>query len=418
MAIGYACKTMGVQDTAMRSCRLKDATVDKLMEIIEHNLAALNRIIDYNIENNIRLFRISSDLIPFGSSSKNTIKWWEYFGGELRIIGQKIRASKMRVSLHPGQYTVLNAVKSDVVKRAIADLSYHTKILDSLGLDSTHKIVLHVGGAYNDKKISAQRFKDNYSLLDESIRRRLVIENDDRIYNIQDALDIGMRLRVPVIFDNLHHELNPANEKKDEFAWIELCKNTWREEDGDQKIHYAEQAKQKQKGSHADFIRVDRFLDFYKKIKRTDLDIMLEVKDKNLSCVKCINCITDDLDRAILEEEWRRYKYTVLERTPFLYTEISKKLETSDGLSPASFYKLIEESFESSGDIGSHTKALQQVWGSFGKIATEKEKRTFHRNLERYQKQRAGINIVKNQLKRLAEKYRQDHLTDSYYFLL
>ena len=69
MAIGYVCKTIGVIDTTMRSCLLKDATKDKLMEIIEQNIAALNRIIDYNIENNIRLFRISSDLIPFGSSS-------------------------------------------------------------------------------------------------------------------------------------------------------------------------------------------------------------------------------------------------------------------------------------------------------------------------------------------------------------
>jgi UV DNA damage endonuclease len=417
MAIGYACKTIGVIDTTMRSCLLKDATKDKLMEIIEQNIAALNRIIDYNIENNIRLFRISSDLIPFGSSSINSIKWWEHFREALKNIGQKIKDSNMRVSLHPGQYTVLNSVKRDVVARAFADLSYHTKILDSLGLDSTHKIVLHIGGAYKDKKVSAKRFLENYRLLDERIRRRLVIENDDKIYNVQDVLDIGTRLKIPVIFDNLHNEINPADEEKDEFVWIDLCRNSWREQDGIQKIHYSQQSKQKQKGSHSDFISVERFMAFYKKINRNDLDIMLEVKDKNLSCIKCINCITDDSDQAILGKEWNRYKYTVLERAPSLYTEIENMFEKDD-LSAVSFYKLIEGSLESPGDIGSYTNALQHVWGYFSTIVTEKEKRTFLRNLERYQKQQAGVDTVKNKLKRLAEKYKQDHLINSYYFLL
>ena len=417
MAIGYACKTTGVRSTSMRTCHLKDATEDRLREIIEHNLAALNRTIDYNIENNIRLFRISSDLIPFGSSSVNSIKWWEDFGDELKTIGQKIKGSQMRVSLHPGQYTVLNAVKSEVVKKAIADLAYHAKILDRLGLDATHKIVLHIGGAYQDKKASTKRFLANYGLLDESIKRRLVIENDDKIYNIKDALDISLRLKIPIIFDNLHHEINPAGKEKDEYAWITLCKKTWQKQDGKQKIHYAQQAKEKQKGSHADTIRLDPFLAFYRRINRDDLDIMLEVKDKNLSCVKCINCTTDDLDQAILAQEWRRYKYTVLERAPALYTVIRKGFATGAGLSPVSFYKLIEESLESPGDIGSHTKAFQQVWRSFYKVATEKEKKTFQRNLESYQKQQVGIDKVKKQLKKLAEKYKQEYLTDSYYFL-
>jgi len=144
---------------------------------------------------------------------------------------------------------------------------------------------------------------------------------------------------------------------------------------------------------------------------------MLEVKDKNLSCIKCINCITDDLNKAILEKEWSRYQYTVLERTPSLYTEIINMFKKDD-LSAVSFYRLIDQCLESEGSIVSHVNALQHVWGYFGTIATEKEKKTFHRNLERYQQQQVGVATVKNKLKRLAEKYEQDHLTDSYYFSL
>ena len=73
MSIGYACKLIGVEDTEMKSCTMKNATEERLLTLIEGNLKALDRIIDYNIQNRIKMFRISSDLIPFGSSPVNSI---------------------------------------------------------------------------------------------------------------------------------------------------------------------------------------------------------------------------------------------------------------------------------------------------------------------------------------------------------
>lgn len=418
MAIGYACLTMGVAGTDMKSCTLRGASEEKLMEITRHNITALDRIIDYNIKNNIRLYRISSDLIPFGSSPVNQTGWWQHFGGMLRSIGRKIMDSGMRVSLHPGQYTVLNAEKSDVVERAVDDLAYHARILDSLGLDATHKIVLHIGGAYQDKKASAERFLENFRGLDPGITRRMVIENDDRIFTIRDVLDIGTRLGIPVVFDNLHHEVNPCDGEKNEFAWIERCRNTWQERDGLQKIHYAQQAGQKRKGSHSDSIDIERFMDFYRELNRDDIDIMLEVKDKNLSCIKCIHCTAGSLGKGELEKEWDRYKFTILERSPAIHAELSKMLRDKDPLSPLTFYSLIQQGLESTGDMNSHLAALRQVWECINQEATEKEWQAFHHRLERLQLQREGIKTIKSFLRRLAEKYGLDHLINSYYFFL
>lgn len=417
MSIGYASKVLGVTGTDMRSCILKNATEENLMQIIMHNINSLNCIIDYNIENKISLFRISSDLIPFGSSDINKIKWWKYFKEEMKSIGQKIKSSNMRVSLHPGQYTVLNSVKMDVVKKAMDDLGYHTRILDSLGLDSTHKIVLHIGGAYNDKKASGKRFLENYKMLDECIKKRLVIENDDKIYNIQEVLEIGIQANIPVIFDNLHNEINPSDEGKDQFDWIERCKNTWQKQDGNQKIHYSQQSKHKKKGSHSAFISISEFMDFYKNLNRNDIDIMLEVKDKNLSCVKCINCTTDELKDEVLEKEWSKYKYTVLERSLPSYTVIKNMFKGKKHVSAVSFYRLIEKSLETQGDIASYTKAIEHVWEHLYDMATEKEKNTFYKNFDKYQQQQLGIKIIKNQLKKLTIKYKKDLLINSYYFL-
>lgn len=418
MRIGYACKLLGVVNTDMRSCTLKNASSEKLSELIKHNINSLNAMIDYNIENNIKLFRISSDLIPFGSSEINKIKWWEVYSEELIDIGKKIKKSNMRVSVHPGQYTVLNSNKMSVVHKAVEELVYHTKILDSLEINSEHKVVLHIGGAYDNKTLSIERFVENYKLLSDNVKNRLVIENDDKIYNIEEVLDIGVKLGIPVIFDNLHNFINPPSQEMSEKYWIEQCRATWKNEDGNQKIHYSQQAEKKKIGSHSDFISVNEFMNFYEMINRNDIDIMLEVKDKNLSCIKCINCTSKALNINVLEKEWSKYKYTILERSHITYEKIRELLKDKKEFSAISFYNLIEAGLKNEGDLGSHVNAALHVWGYFKNYATEKEKINFFKYIEKYQNQKTGIIIVKNYLKKLAEKYEQNYLLNSLYFFI
>ncbi|TJX15001.1 UV DNA damage repair endonuclease UvsE [Tissierella creatinini] len=416
MKIGYACKLIGVPNTNTKSCTLKSATSERLSELIEHNIGALNNAIDYNIDNNIKLFRISSDIIPFGSSEINQVKWWEIFSQELDSIGKKIKESNMRVSVHPGQYTVLNSNNEDVVKKAVDDLIYHTRILDSLKVNCNHKMVLHIGGAYDDKKKAIQRFMDNYSLLEDNVKKRLVIENDDKIYNIEEVLDIGIKLDMPVIFDNLHHEINRPDNPMDEKYWIDQCKNTWKREDGPQKVHYSQQAKDKKTGSHSDFIGIEKFLDFLEGLERNDIDIMLEVKDKNLSCIKCINCTDPNLRINALEKEWSKYKYTILEHSHIAYLKMRNLLKDKEEFNPVLFYTILENGLEKDRDTGSFENAALHVWGYFKNKASEKERNDFFKQIERFKKQEIGINIVKNNLRKLTEKYKESYLLNSYYF--
>jgi len=291
MRIGYACLTVGVPDTEQKSCVMRNASVDRLSELVSFNLKALEHIFDYNKKNDIRLFRISSDIIPFGSSPVNQLKWWELYQQEFQLLHDKIISNGARVSMHPGQYTVLNSLEESVVFRAIEDLNYHTRFLDALGVGPEHKIILHIGGVYNDKERSIERFMQNYNKLEEAVKQRLVIENDDRSYNILEVLSIGRQLKIPVVFDNLHNSVNPSGEEHPEVYWINECQTTWKMKDGPQKIHYSQQNPLKRAGSHSEKIQTNEFLAFCNRLGRDDLDIMLEVKDKNLSTVQCINCI-------------------------------------------------------------------------------------------------------------------------------
>ena len=105
MAIGYACLTVGVRGVRFKTCRRENADEDNLKELIGYNLTSLDRMLDYNIQNGIRLLRISSDIIPFGSHPVNSLKWWEIYEEELFALGQKAKDNGIRLSMHPGQYT-------------------------------------------------------------------------------------------------------------------------------------------------------------------------------------------------------------------------------------------------------------------------------------------------------------------------
>lgn len=418
MSIGYACLTIGVENANLKTSIAKNINEEKLLDLISHNLNSLENIIDYNIENHIRLFRISSDLIPFGSSPINTLQWEKIFFYKFNKIGEKIRKNEIRVSMHPGQYTVLNSPNMEVVNRAIEDLNYHAKVLDSLGIGSEHKIVLHIGGVYNDKKQSMERFVNNYSLLGNNVKERLVIENDDKSYNINEVLEIGQTLNIPVIFDNLHNEINPYDKEKNEIYWISKCKETWKEKDGYQKIHYSQQNPLKKVGSHSNTIGVNKFVNFYENLSREDIDIMLEVKDKNLSAVKCINVVSKDFKIESLEDEWSRYKYTVLEKSPSSYLEIRNLLKDKNEYPVLRFYNLIEEAMEMEITLGNSLNALMHVWGYFKNKAEEKEKKNFLKSIENYKQEKISMGTIKKKLWNMALKYNQVYLLKSYYFFI
>lgn len=415
MRIGYACLAIAVPGSKMKNCTLKNADAERLLSLIEHNLNSLETLIDYNICNNIRLFRISSDLIPFGSSLATGLKWEKIYLEKLSTIGQKILCSEMRVSMHPGQYTVLNSPDRLVAERAVEDLHYHATVLDSIGLGSEHKIILHLGGVYGDKSQSISRFVSRYKDLNPSVKKRLVLENDDRMYNIEDILGVASAIGIPVVYDNLHNSVYPANEAIGDADWIKACSESWKKDDGPQKVHYSQQHPGKKPGAHSESIRIDPFFEFCRQLSGMNIDIMLEVKDKNLSALKCINCV-NEMGIVALETEWAHYKYCVLERSPEGYKEIRQLLRNKSYYSALKMYRIIEASFDLPVSSGNGVNAAQHVWGYFKDKTSGAEKRHFQTLLQKFSAGETGIQPVKNYLLRLAEKYQEDYLLNGYYF--
>ncbi len=417
MSIGYACLAIAVPGSNMKTSLMKNATDEQLLSLIKHNLDSLDNMIEYNTRNDIRLFRISSDVIPFGSSLADKLPWDDVYSEKLESIGDKIRKAGIRVSMHPGQYTVLNSIDESVAERAAKDLDYHARFLDSLGLGPEHKMILHLGGAYGDKESAKERFVSRYKLLDPSVKKRLVLENDDKLFNIEDVLYTATKAGMPAVYDNLHNTVNPADISRKDVEWIERCRETWTKEDGPQKVHYSQQNPDKRPGAHSESIRIDEFLEFYREVSGICTDIMLEVKDKNLSALKCINCISERGIKA-LESEWARYKYVVMERSPQNYYAIRKLLQDKTSYSALEMYGLIEESLETPIAAKNAINAAQHVWGYVKDKVSESEKTRFQNIMEKFTEGKTEINSVKNMLFRLAQKYREDYLLNAYYFYI
>lgn len=418
MSIGYACLNIGTPNTNIRSVMQRNATPEKMTEVTAHNLEALEKMIDYNIANDIRLYRISSDLIPFGSSPVNALDWPEIHKEAFERIGAKIRKSGMRVSLHPGQYTVLNSPTEDVVERAITDLIYHDKILTALGTDTKNKIVLHVGGIYGDKEVALDRFADNFQRLPESVQNRLIIENDDRCYNIEEVVGLAYRVQIPAVYDNLHHAINPPPSRGNDQYWIAETKKTWKAADGRQKIHYSQQAPSKRLGAHTDTIDLETFLRFYNQLEDQAIDIMLEVKDKNLSALKCQNATTENKRMTLLEKEWGRYKYTILEKSAADYQAIRTLLKDKNVYPVRGFYSIIEDALAKETQTGAAENAAQHVWGYFKNKATPQERKAFEKSMEDYRNTKGSLATMKRQLYKLATKYEEEYLVQSLYFYI
>jgi UV DNA damage endonuclease len=283
MKIGYPCLNRSIDCTPSRTFRLASYSPERLAATVGLNLECLGRLLGYNREKGLLFFRITSDLVPFASHPVCAFPWHEEFAARFAALGRLIRRSAMRISMHPDQFTLINSPSEDIFRRSAAELAYHARVLDLLGLDNTARIQIHAGGVYNDKPAGIDRFCRRFEQLPEAARRRLVVENDDRLYDLADCLAISRRTSIPVLFDSFHHQLH--NRGEDMATALGLASATWKKDDGRPMVDYSSQKKGERAGSHAESIDLKDFARFIRAAGDLDFDIMLEIKDKEKSAL-------------------------------------------------------------------------------------------------------------------------------------
>jgi UV DNA damage endonuclease len=293
MRIGYPCINRTLNCSSSSTFRLKSYSEARLKASIQNNLNCLRRILQFNLQHKLFFFRISSDVVPFASHPINKFNWQKHFQDEFKEIGEFIIKNRMRISMHPDQFTLINSIKDEIFERSKKELLYHAQILDLMKLDTSAKIQIHVGGAYGDKKASMDRFVTRFNKLPDSVARRLVIENDDRLYDLNDCFKISEEIKIPILFDMFHHKLNNSTNQtmRELFRLIEKSWNVKR--DGVPMVDYSSQEPNGLLRQHSETINLEDFGLFLKQTEPFDLDVMIEIKDKEKSAIKAIEYATD-----------------------------------------------------------------------------------------------------------------------------
>lgn len=290
--LGYAClsKTL-VNITSSKTITYttyinKKYDEKKINDKIFENLDSLKKIIEYNISNNIHFYRLTSNLIPLATHNDINIDYIRPFKEKFKEIGNLISKSNMRVDLHPNWFAILNSTNKDVVNNTYNILKYHYNILDALNIKDK-VIILHIGSSVCGKKASLTRFINNFNKLPINIRDSIVLENDDKIYNALDTLNLCNKLNIPMVLDYHHHMCN-NNSNIDNY--LENIFNTWTNKTP--KIHFSSPKSKlkKEYRSHSNYINSDDFIMFIEKLKKIDkdVDIMLEAKDKDDALFKLV----------------------------------------------------------------------------------------------------------------------------------
>jgi UV DNA damage endonuclease len=269
------------------------------------SLERLEAIFDYLEEIDVRMYRMTSNLVPYGSHPDlpQFHHQIEECAEELARLGRRAADADLRLSSHPGQYVVLNSEKEEVRTAAVRELEMQAELLDAMALGPEAVIVLHVGGAAGGCEAGIERFLAGFELLGERARARLVIENDDVSFGLGSVLRLAERTGSRVVWDALHHRcLDPDGIPPQEA--LALALDTWR--DGAvPKIHYssprtAVEERKRKVGrrverqivlpplrAHADLIDPIGFERFIGDLpSQRDFDVMLEAKAKDLALMR------------------------------------------------------------------------------------------------------------------------------------
>jgi len=296
MLFGYASinLTLAAQKIQVNRSMMKRTFLEKgityASTLALANFTDFEKVLDWNIQNNILFFRMSSDMMPWMSQFRITdLPDYESIKSVLARCGEKAATSGLRLTYHPGPFNVLAAQKENVITKTLHELGQHAELMDLLHLPRTPyaKINIHVGGAFGDKTSALARFAENYVQLPDNVRQRLCVENDDKanMFSVQDLRWLHEQTNIPITFDYFHHQFCTGGLSEEEA--LRAAISTW-PAGITPVVHFSSSKKLHEdpasvQTAHADYL--------YEEVQTygQEIDIMFEAKAKELAVAKYLD---------------------------------------------------------------------------------------------------------------------------------
>lgn len=293
LRIGYCCLNVKLRSLGIftsRTCRLetiKERGINYSYELAHKNLDDMAAIFKWNHEHRIHVFRMSSEIFPF-STHPDYEKIYDLtqFEETLTKLGKLAKIYNQRLTFHPGQHCVLASKSDNVIKNAVIDVNFHAKILDMMDVNKDGVIVLHGGSKQDGTLESLKRLKKSYELLSKSAKQRLTLENCETMFAVEDLIPISEELKIPIILDFHHHNINPGT--IDLKSLIQSVLNVWHFRNITPLFHLSESKPGVKvtdnimiRRAHSDYVQSFP-IELLETVKyhRIDLDIEAKQKDK------------------------------------------------------------------------------------------------------------------------------------------
>ncbi|HEY4549065.1 MAG TPA: UV DNA damage repair endonuclease UvsE [Bacillus sp. (in: firmicutes)] len=309
--LGYVAMSMELKNaspsktmtfTQFEKIKDREAAIRKLERISLMNLQNTLRLLKHNAASDIHFYRLTSRLIPLANHEE--LLDWNYMkplDEMLREVGDFAKKNDIRIDFHPDHFVLINSLQKHILKNSIKTLQMHYLLLKGMGIDSTHRCVMHVGGNYKETEKSLERFVDNWMVIPRAIQKMIMLENDDTSFTLEDTLYLCEKIGIPLVFD-YHHHLAHHRHVNWEDHWDRVVQ-TWSDSPLPVKMHISSPKSEKEFRHHSDFVDVDMFFKFLKEVKGStaQIDCMIEAKRKDEALFKLMEDIQKREDVEMID---------------------------------------------------------------------------------------------------------------------
>jgi UV DNA damage endonuclease len=221
----------GTTTVAWLGRQTRTVAEQKLWDLMKQNIESTYQLVKRvgEQDDRLRMVRISSDILPVYTHADWSYFWREpsvrlYAERSFRKIGEYARRHSVRLSFHPGQFTVLASDSEEIVNRSIEEFEYHADMARWMGYGQKFqdfKINVHIAGRQGPEGI-----RKVLGRLSPEARNTITIENEENAWGLTDCLTIADV--VPIVLDVHHHWCREGEYISPDDSRVQRVRDSWR----------------------------------------------------------------------------------------------------------------------------------------------------------------------------------------------
>lgn len=373
-AIGYGDDSLLTTCHINRTVAPQDINESTIRDAVLENLRDFRVLSKVNVKHGLYIHRIHGEIVPHASHPFNKYDWIRENKFIFESIGKWLTSEKSRLIIAPRKQVYLGFEDDQAALNEVAYLRYYVKLLETMKLDATNKILITLG-RYSPSTGSVETFIQNFFRLNKKYHKYVALTNEPGNHRIGESLEVAEILQIPFVLSHtIEEDVLELSDVLDRY--LRRINRTYRYEDGNPII----QIKEKVCDPSEEFYKLIKY-DTLKKMDhrliRDNISILYDSDFRDIAAIKMTNCFAQERGVFLKEtciKEWQRYRYLVMAHDPDAFVAMQQFMEKPSSFDD--FYHLIEAAMsrfkQLPNDLFAAEELLTDMKGSIGRGAYEK----------------------------------------------